>query len=244
MPRGTSPRTRGKLLSAGRKAQKGRNIPAHAGKTSFVNSAPNWLTEHPRARGENHLPPTRRRRWRGTSPRTRGKRGKKGGFLAAGRNIPAHAGKTPTLVFPATLGEEHPRARGENDIGSGSENSSRGTSPRTRGKRGMSWGFVASWRNIPAHAGKTPSTFTASRPITEHPRARGENTNPPGILYHHIGTSPRTRGKLVSAVQDAFSMGNIPAHAGKTSSLNQSPQPKQEHPRARGENHPKGSGYR
>ena len=201
-----------------------------------MNSAPNWLTEHPRARGENHLPPTRRRRWRGTSPRTRGKRGKKGGFLAAGRNIPAHAGKTPTLVFPATLGEEHPRARGENDIGSGSENSSRGTSPRTRGKQNQRKKEIMPPRNIPAHAGKTRYVMGFRCFLAEHPRARGENAQYIHGKQADYGTSPRTRGKLWLETPDDRHGRNIPAHAGKTSRhVNVLPQ-ETEHPRARGEN--------
>ena len=91
---GTSPRTRGKPK---------------------VNSRSLWrVWEHPRARGENLTTSLPRPKIFGTSPRTRGKLFRGRVPRRAGRNIPAHAGKT---TFLRTINEpykEHPRARGEN----------------------------------------------------------------------------------------------------------------------------------
>ena len=98
MPRGTSPRTRGKLSPCGSRMMCTGNIPAHAGKTPRVGGSLPGGGEHPRARGENAPGggvPTRG--W-GTSPRTRGKHPRVGGPYPGVGNIPAHAGKTLTDV--------------------------------------------------------------------------------------------------------------------------------------------------
>ena len=101
--------------------------------------------------------------------------------------------------------------------------------------------------NIPAHAGKTcyPKIRSSSR--KEHPRARGENIYQHLSLLMTLGTSPRTRGKLLRTGASLLRTRNIPAHAGKTCPPSTPPTHAQEHPRARGENvmraptsHPRG----
>ena len=94
------------------------------------------------------------------------------------RNIPAHAGKTTSLLGVASVVTEHPRARGEN-AGVQLENLLiPGTSPRTRGKQGVDWRQSHTEGNIPAHAGKTPAVYPTEIASMEHPRARGENPPP------------------------------------------------------------------
>ena len=152
-----------------------RNIPAHAGKTCVFVCAGEGLKEHPRARGENRHRDDLHVFEVGTSPRTRGKRAGNKNWAISPRNIPAHAGKTriphPTQISIA----EHPRARGENLLGLGDSFCNTGTSPRTRGKHTA--GSFLRWRerNIPAHAGKTPTKKAHPLSQREHPRARGEN---------------------------------------------------------------------
>ena len=71
-----------------------RNIPACAGKTTFLTMTVGATPEHPRVRGENkrkgNLSPTER----GTSPRARGKRDIRRAEIVGSRIIPACAGKT------------------------------------------------------------------------------------------------------------------------------------------------------
>ena len=78
-----------------------------------------------------------------------------GGVGGGLRNIPAHAGKTNTVIRNGSYLPEHPRARGENVYAHLDED-------------GTPW-------NIPAHAGKTSTASGANSPPLEHPRARGEN---------------------------------------------------------------------
>ena len=99
---------------------------------------------------------------------------------------------------------------------------SKGTSPRTRGKRFRWWRVPGFGRNIPAHAGKTGMTFFPIRQPEEHPRARGENNESAGQDFLVGGTSPRTRGKQPIDPSMNQKTGNIPAHAGKTPGFSRS----------------------
>ena len=111
---GTSPRTRGKHWYRPRWRRVDRNIPAHAGKTPRTISCVIWVTEHPRARGENQSTVRNPTTQRGTSPRTRGKPMQPPSTCGSNRNIPAHAGKTRLRPLVLRIRTEHPRARGEN----------------------------------------------------------------------------------------------------------------------------------
>ena len=69
-------------------------IPAHAGKTVPDSLDRRHCRAHPRSRGENWRCSSLQRRWAGSSPLTRGKRGDGLTKPFAIRLIPAHAGKT------------------------------------------------------------------------------------------------------------------------------------------------------
>ena len=111
---GSSPLTRGKPTTLNLNGRSRRLIPAHAGKTSEASSSPSGWAAHPRSRGEN---------WRllggscwhsGSSPLTRGKRpGLEASHASIGL-IPAHAGKTASLLLALAAVGAHPRSRGEN----------------------------------------------------------------------------------------------------------------------------------
>ena len=176
------------------------------------------------------------RRGVGTSPRTRGKLPSMHPPQPPTRNIPAHAGKTPGSHPRQGRIQEHPRARGENYRRWCGLRGHGGTSPRTRGKRGHAVKYGHCDRNIPAHAGKTAPMHGWCIGNPEHPRARGENSNPNILRATPTGTSPRTRGKPLGAVVLGFDGRNIPAHAGKTRLPGGNLVHREEHPRARGEN--------
>ena len=57
----------------------------------------------------------------------------------------------------------------------------------------------------------------------------------------HMGSSPLTRGKHLSAMFDRSAGGLIPAHAGKTSAIRSPRSTQRAHPRSRGENEVAGS---
>ena len=78
--------------------------------------------------------------------------------------------------------------------------------------------------------------LAGSTASTEHPRARGENTQVVAGLLPLEGTSPRTRGKRTCVGGFYMRVRNIPAHAGKTGVVSVCVIIDTEHPRARGEN--------
>ena len=172
---GSSPLTRGKLVTATISILKLRLIPAHAGTTVSVRGG-GWVAgAHPRSRGENFpaswsmlVPP-------GSSPLTRGKLTGTFAVREPVGLIPAHAGKTPCARRPRASRRAHPRSRGENTIAFDREKAARGSSPLTRGKPCEGLGTDLSRGLIPAHAGKTCAFRLWGPSPRAHPRSRGEN---------------------------------------------------------------------
>ena len=191
---------------------------------------------HPRSRGENGY------RWSalgspsGSSPLTRGKRGR-GRTLRLRRGlIPAHAGKTASPRHAPPSAEAHPRSRGENATRALSDATFSGSSPLTRGKLVRVGRATGDRGLIPAHAGKTRSSPWSPSPSTAHPRSRGENIAGLTSAEQAVGSSPLTRGKRDVGGVRASSRGLIPAHAGKTVAVGGGPSHPEAHPRSRGEN--------
>ena len=191
---------------------------------------------HPRSRGENRPGSAGHSRARGSSPLTRGKLGNNLASALPSGLIPAHAGKTRTLLHQSRAPRAHPRSRGENKLQEALKANAAGSSPLTRGKPLLHRTTQARERLIPAHAGKTPSRSGHTAQAQAHPRSRGENVLPglPGAVC--AGSSPLTRGKLGIEPNLTIARGLIPAHAGKTHARRCLPRSNRAHPRSRGEN--------
>ena len=130
----------------------------------------------------------------------------------------------------------HPRSRGENGLPTANKLHVLGSSPLTRGKRGVGQRYSSHRRLIPAHAGKTPSPRLRRERPGAHPRSRGENYRRKPFFLADDGSSPLTRGKQVGKLFDARPRRLIPAHAGKTSLEEHGDKVHAAHPRSRGEN--------
>ena len=89
---------------------------------------------------------------------------------------------------------------------------------------------------IPAHAGKTLTASKNQGDNTAHPRACGENLPAPHPASDAAGSSPRMRGKPPVTLFRPPVTRLIPAHAGKTISLDFLRKNSGAHPRACGEN--------
>ena len=111
-----------------------------------------------------------------------------------------------------------------------------GSSPRMRGKPGGACRRRGLRGLIPAHAGKTSGQYQPSPPGRAHPRACGENNIVVGVHRVFSGSSPRMRGKPRVLRSPLLRQGLIPAHAGKTRSINRLSANRRAHPRACGEN--------
>ena len=177
--RGSSPLTRGKPPPCRFAFDRGRLIPAHAGKTLLYHTFPGLSKAHPRSRGENKEGTVIKNRELGSSPLTRGKQTSLRGDKTGLRLIPAHAGKTRRPRSSRAGGPAHPRSRGENSGMASRPRSTTGSSPLTRGKHVADLTRAAHGRLIPAHAGKTALTRRWASCGRAHPRSRGENRLPP-----------------------------------------------------------------
>ncbi len=173
--RGSSPLTRGARFQPAHMPREVRLIPAHAGSTGVENGGFEIREAHPRSRGEHPDQQVSEAKHRGSSPLTRGALAlvhRLGHHLGL---IPAHAGSTPYSCAHAIACSAHPRSRGEHIHALFGESMMIGSSPLTRGARGLGVRFGGRRRLIPAHAGSTGSAFLPLSEDEAHPRSRGEH---------------------------------------------------------------------
>ena len=196
---GSSPLTRGKRERRPDQLIVDRLIPAHAGKTGTRAPPLPPGPAHPRSRGENRDHGTRHHQRAGSSPLTRGKLRRRAHSPYLPRLIPAHAGKTAFAGGGFAGVAAHPRSRGENVGFMGQHCRWSGSSPLTRGKHYGLHGLAERHGLIPAHAGKTAAAHGRGPGGAAHPRSRGENTSESGPERLKEGSSPLTRGKLISS---------------------------------------------
>ena len=96
-----------------------------------------------------------------------------------GRLIPAHAGKTVSVIEMIRPMGAHPRSRGENCLASLALSQVAGSSPLTRGKQRLRPMPSPYLGLIPAHAGKThrmksvAASLMGSSPLTRGKHQRG-----------------------------------------------------------------------
>ena len=113
------------------------------------------MKAHPRSRGEN-VDEMRRVGIRvSSSPLTRGKPPRYVGAWGPRQLIPAHAGKTSSVVSGLPSSLAHPRSRGENGMRGHHNAAHISSSPLTRGKPSHPTTEGLAAELIPAHAGKT-----------------------------------------------------------------------------------------
>ena len=236
LSRGSSPLTRGKLGAVGVGERVVRLIPAHAGKTRGRRRRAGWSAAHPRSRGENGVQKVEDGSEEGSSPLTRGKLPGRAGDDSGPWLIPAHAGKTSSLITLPSKRGAHPRSRGENPPHADNFPNDSGSSPLTRGKQAFGEDCAGEVRLIPAHAGKTHKNYPHCEMSRAHPRSRRENTPAARLPATITGSSPLTRGKHARLARTPRPAGLIPAHAGKTAAHALAEIVARAHPRSRGEN--------
>ncbi len=109
-----------------------------------------------------------------------------------------------------------------------------GSSPLTRGGLVVITFPPLGMRLIPAYAGRTLSHFPIEALDWAHPRLRGADILVEGVPHLVAGSSPLTRGGLVSKALKTCGTGLIPAYAGRTVSPFAPIPPPWAHPRLRG----------
>ena len=146
----------------------------------------------------------------------RGKRLHQHDGSGRGGITPARAGKTRPSRNRGCNRGDHPRACGENHIGTVAQGQAEGSPPRVRGKPVAAINIATSEGITPARAGKTYAFFCSTARSSDHPRACGENFKGCRWGSPSPGSPPRVRGKHAESVEAAKTAGITPARAGKT----------------------------
>ena len=175
MARGSSPHTRGARCYLKGEYHALRIIPAYAGSTIVVRFSESRPGDHPRIRGEHHQTSISDATSRGSSPHTRGARGRGGGRRAQAGIIPAYAGSTSKRSWPTSPSADHPRIRGEHTGVTDTGTLAAGSSPHTRGAQQLALIKPGDLGIIPAYAGSTNLPAMTRSRRRDHPRIRGEH---------------------------------------------------------------------
>ena len=192
-------------------------IPACAGNTRRRPRPTSGTRNHPRMRGEHRLVVVVQDVARGI--------------------IPACAGNTSSKWSCTGGTRDHPRMRGEHDRGHKLHSRAGGSSPHARGTPASVHHVLASTGIIPACAGNTTISTSATFGARDHPRMRGEHSARHRVRLRVPGSSPHARGTLPVDSADAPEHGIIPACAGNTGTATYGRPSSGDHPRMRGE-HP------
>ena len=216
-PSGSSPLTRGGLSGRGVHSVLCGLIPAYAGRTRSNTASLISCWAHPRLRGADADDDSEPKRGVGSSPLTRG--GLVADFPAFVSDglIPAYAGRTCHPANQHQSRAAHPRLRGADKSSPAAPEVVGGSSPLTRGGRGVGEGGHFGFRLIPAYAGRTVGMEKEAAREKAHPRLRGADSLLIASFFCGGGSSPLTRGGLEILHRVYCHRGLIPAYAGRTS---------------------------
>ena len=193
---GSSPLSRGIHFRWWTTSRRSRIIPALAGNTLAPCRTALRVKDHPRSRGEYASEMSAMPRRSGSSPLSRGIQSWCRTGSGSVRIIPALAGNTHVSLPASPMRSDHPRSRGEYLPDRGVVLQEEGSSPLSRGIRGVLVLVAGAGGIIPALAGNTWPTCTTSPVCGDHPRSRGEYYTPFPEQLLQLGSSPLSRGIL------------------------------------------------
>ena len=212
---GLSPRVRGNRCRIARPAEPTRSIPACAGEPRNAPESSRVRQVYPRVCGGTTLTMKVSRKRTGLSPRVRGNPGGRHTGRKYKRSIPACAGEPPKGLCPAKLSPVYPRVCGGTRARPADRKPQIGLSPRVRGNPAGDEADDLCPRSIPACAGepRVVNSTVITGPV--YPRVCG-GTGPIAVSNTaYRGLSPRVRGNLGLAAQQAARNRSIPACAGE-----------------------------
>ena len=131
---------------------------------------------------------------RGSSPHARGTLEAVSGEGEYRGIIPACAGNTTLLIMIFNKKRDHPRMRGEHLGQDIAFMQTQGSSPHARGTRCIACACRVGRGIIPACAGNTHMEYWNKARVRDHPRMRGEHSQPMNAQYFNQGSSPHARG--------------------------------------------------
>ena len=153
----------------------------------------------------------------GSPPHVRGKGQGQGDGCDHQGITPAYAGKSCSSRRCCGCCWDHPRVCGEKPVAMHSCITSRGSSPRVRGKVCTAEHDERQPGIIPAYAGKRRSDWIIRSIYWDHPRVCGEKRNTLAPASSGKGSPPRMRGKVLLRILRVSGVGITPACAGKSS---------------------------
>ena len=151
------------------------------------------------------------------------------------RIIPALAGNTRSPIAVVRRFRDHPRSRGEYSGPAWAAVSSYGSSPLSRGIQARANSADRATWIIPALAGNTCGLGPGRGQGADHPRSRGEYATQVAYIIAPLGSSPLSRGILLTLLRMVLIFGIIPALAGNTYEPSSRGMDAKDHPRSRGE---------
>ena len=172
---------------------------------------------------------------RGSPPHARGKEQQQDEDFHKNRITPACAGKSIGIIGRILSRRDHPRMRGEKLEYFLLVKLLIGSPPHARGKGRRLTQRIKNLRITPACAGKRCRRPAGSNWYPDHPRMRGEKPSVSEKFGHPSGSPPHARGKEVVQYRCWVGIGITPACAGKRDVAGGEFQPRQDHPRMRGE---------
>ncbi len=194
---GSPPRARGVARLRGAHVAEHRITPACAGSSRSTSTTFPPPRDHPRVRGEQPVLLTVRAVRQGSPPRARGAvRAHRWGEVV-GRITPACAGSSQSAPTGRRRGWDHPRVRGEQELGHLPVGDGAGSPPRARG---AVRGWPAHDRDpgiTPACAGSSDKSDPKESPAVDHPRVRGEQVHAFAVTVGFTGITPACAGSSV-----------------------------------------------
>ena len=177
-------------------------------------------------------------RWRGLSPRGRGKRHRNLQRRQSAGSIPAWAGETVSRARGKIAQWVYPRVGGGNAEICAADADLGGLSPRGRGKPTRDYRILRCRGSIPAWAGETGRLRMRRRCRRVYPRVGGGNVARALEVAPRTGLSPRGRGKLAPTGKAFDRVRSIPAWAGETRPNRERNRWNEVYPRVGGGNRP------
>ena len=191
-----------------------RIIPARAGTRGMPPREWRRSQDHPRACGDQRGSGARALFSLGSSPRVRGPGRSSRALVVSCRIIPARAGTRATSPTTSRRPTDHPRACGDQYAIEIAVMLVDGSSPRVRGPGQAKNLEMYNERIIPARAGTSPGVTATASPMSDHPRACGDQPKKMVAATNNTGSSPRVRGPAQQYRVRALRPGIIPARAG------------------------------
>ena len=175
------------------------NTPAYAGKTRRLVCTGRRLGKHPRLRGEDLYEIPELIRAAETPPLTRGRRTQRDGTAVPVGNTPAYAGKTTTGTSFVFFIRKHPRLRGEDLPGPGTETAPAETPPLTRGRLLQEGIMSGGWETPPLTRGRLGVGCARDVRPGNTPAYAGKTSSPVARKTVLMETPPLTRGRPIAS---------------------------------------------